>query len=133
MSRENVEVVRRAIAAFASEGTSAPLEGLVAEDVELRPAFEVVGGTVYVGREGTERFMREWTEAFDDWTFEAEELFEAGDAVAARMRQSARGKGSGAPVGLEFGAVFRLRDGLIVRIELYMTSADALEAAGLEA
>src|SRR5437763_8880447 len=100
MSVEDVEIVRRAIDAFASQGTRAPLEGLVAEDVELRPAFEVVGETAYVGRAGTERFMRDWTEAFDDWTFEAEELLEAGDAVVARMRQSARGKGSGAPVEL---------------------------------
>jgi len=131
VSRENVAIVRRAIDAFASAGTSAPIQGLVAEDVEWRPAFEVAGGTTYVGREGSERFMKEWTEDFDDWTLETEDLLDAGEAVVARLRQTARGKGSGASVELRFGAVFRLRDARIARIELYMTVAEALEAVGL--
>jgi len=76
--------------------------------------------------------MRQWTEDFDDWELEVDELRDAGEAaVVARMRQSARGKVSGTPVELRYGMVFRLRDRQIVGMEVYMTDAEALKAVGL--
>src|ERR1700730_282555 len=114
MSEQNLEVVRRTLETFMREGTSASYEGLVADDVDLRPAFEVTGGTSFAGPEGVVSFMRQWTEAFDDWALEVDELLDAGEAVVARLRQSARGRESGAPVENLFGIVFRLRGGQIV-------------------
>ena len=131
MSEQNLEVVRRTLETFMREGTSASYEGLVADDVDLRPAFEVTGGTSFAGPEGVVSFMRQWTEAFDDWALEVDELLDAGEAVVARLRQSARGRESGAPVENLFGIVFRLQGGQIVRIKSYLTIAEALEAAGL--
>jgi ketosteroid isomerase-like protein len=75
--------------------------------------------------------MRQWTEDFDDWALRVDDLRDAGEAVVARVRQSARGKGSGAPVELLFGIVFRVRDGQIARMEMYMSVAEALKAVGL--
>ena len=46
-------------------------------------------------------------------------------------RQTATGKQSGVPIEHEFGDVFTLRDGKVVRFESYWNRADALEAAGL--
>jgi ketosteroid isomerase-like protein len=131
MSQENVEIVSRTLEAFAGDGTTASFAGLITDDVELRPAFEVAGGTSFIGEADVARFMRQWTEDFDDWSLRVDELLDAGEAVAARLRQSARGKASGAPVELQFGMVFRLRDGQIARMEVYTTVAEALEAAGL--
>jgi ketosteroid isomerase-like protein len=131
MSEHNVEVVRRTLEIFAREGTNPSYEGLVANDVELRPAFEVAGDASYIGPEGVARFMRQWTEDFDDWALRVDDLRDAGEAVVARVRQSARGKGSGAPVELLFGIVFRVRDGQIARMEMYMSVAEALKAVGL--
>ena len=133
MSQENVEIVRRAVEVFARYGTGGSFEGLIAEDVELRPAFEVTGGANFVGGQGFARFMRLWTEDFDDWKLEVDELRDAGEAaVVARMRQSARGKVSGTPVELRYGMVFRLQDRQIVGMEVYMTDAEALKAVGLD-
>ena len=133
MSQEDVEIVRRAVEVFARDGTRGSFQGLVAEDVELHPAFEVTGGTSFVGGEGFARFMRHWTEDFDDWKLEVDELRDAGEAaVVARMRQSARGRVSGTPVELRYAMVFRLRGRQIVGMEVYMTDAEALKAVGLE-
>jgi ketosteroid isomerase-like protein len=132
MSQENVEIVRKTLEVFARAGTNESFEGLIANDVELLPAFEVTGGASFIGPEGVARFMRHWTEDFDDWTFRVDDLHDVGEAVVARMRQSARGKASGAPVESLFGVVFRLRDGEIARIEVFQTLAAALQAVGLE-
>jgi ketosteroid isomerase-like protein len=132
MSQENVEIVRKTLDVFARAGTSASFEELIANDVELLPAFEVTGGASFTGPDGIARFMRHWTEDFDDWTFRVDDLQEVGDAVVARMRQSARGKASGAPVESFFGVVFRLLDRKIARIEVFQTFAAALQAVGLE-
>ena len=131
MSQENVEIVRRALEVFQRENTAGSFAGLLAEDFELQPAFEVAGGDSFIGGDGFTRFMSQWTESFDDWAFETLELFDAGDNVVARIRQRARGKASGTPVDLVFGMVFRLRAHLIARMELYITEAEAFKAAGL--
>jgi ketosteroid isomerase-like protein len=128
MSQENVEVVRRTLEAFARDGMNAFYEGLVTDDVELRPVFELAGGRRFIGITGMTRFMREWTEALDDWALRLDDLLDAGEAVVATLHQSARGKASGAPVGGQFRMVFRLRDGQIARMEAYKTVAEALKA-----
>jgi ketosteroid isomerase-like protein len=51
--------------------------------------------------------------------------------VLVLSRQTATGKQSGVPIEHEFGDVFTLRDGKVVRFESYWNRADALEAAGL--
>jgi ketosteroid isomerase-like protein len=132
MSQENVEIVRRAIDTFVREGPNTSFEGLIAEDVQVRPAFEVTGGASFVGPEGFARFIGQWTEDFDDWRVEVDELLDVREAVVARMRQSARGKASGAPVEVLFGVVFRFRDRQIARMEFFTTDAEALKAVGLE-
>src|SRR5207253_6987732 len=104
------------IDAFASERAD-----FITDEVELRPHGEVWGATTYVGHEGWERFITDWTEDFDDWTLETEELIDGGDTVVARIRQTGRGKGSGAPGEFRFGAVVRFRHGRIAQVDLYMT------------
>ena len=63
---------------------------------------------------------------------EVDELLDVREAVVARMRQSARGKASGAPVEVLLGVVFRFRDRQIAQMEFFRTDADALKAVGLE-
>jgi ketosteroid isomerase-like protein len=62
----------------------------------------------------------------------AERVIDLGDRVLVLSRQSGRGKRSGVPLDTEYGDIFTIRDGKIVRWELYMERADALAAAGLE-
>jgi ketosteroid isomerase-like protein len=46
-------------------------------------------------------------------------------------RYRGRGKGSGVPVDNEGAHVWALRDGKVVRLEIFADRADALAAAGL--
>jgi ketosteroid isomerase-like protein len=57
---------------------------------------------------------------------------DAGDSVIVRVRQGGRGKGSGATVEMPaYWAVYRLRRGQAMRVEIYRDRAEALEAVGL--
>ena len=47
------------------------------------------------------------------------------------IRERGHGGASGAAVERELGEVFTLRDGKVVRVRLYGSWAEALEAAGL--
>src|SRR5438094_681722 len=120
MSRENVEIVRRAwevVIEGISEGNLAAVfdEGLFAPASTFTPPQEVPGSKTYVGREGMIEFLRAWTEAFLDLRIWPEKIIDAGnDHVVAVMRQSAKGRGSGAPVEVRFGSVHTLEGGQII-------------------
>jgi ketosteroid isomerase-like protein len=138
MSEENVEVVRRVIEAFNAaweRGTPTAFDWAVhiAPDAEWIPAPELVGPAVYRGVDGWIKFMRTWTEDFEDWSSRIERLIDAGEnRVVALTHQSGTGKGSGVPVDLHHGSVFELEDGRITRMRIYGDAREALEAAGLE-
>ena len=69
---------------------------------------------------------------FVDLKIWPEKIIDAGDdRVVAITRQSAKGRGSGAPVELQFASVNTLRDGQIVDRRHYLDAAEALEAVGL--
>jgi pimeloyl-ACP methyl ester carboxylesterase/ketosteroid isomerase-like protein len=131
LGRTNVDTVMEVLDLF-GRGESRALfdNGLVAPDAELRPARELTGERTYAGPDELEQFMGEWTESFEDWSFETLEVVECGEAVAVRQRQRGVGRDSGAAVELVFGTVFRLEAGQVKRTELYVDFADALEAAG---
>ena len=130
MSEENVEILRRAL----PESVPANPEDLFSildENVEWDyvvafPEFETAHGPAEV-----RVFLREWSEAFDDFSFQAEEMVDAGDSVVVHVRQSGRGKETGANVENHAWQVFTLRDGKVVHCRGYDAEAQALEAAGL--
>ena len=76
-------------------------------------------------------FLREWSEAFDDFNFQAEEMLDAGDSVVVHVRQWGRGKETGAHVENHDWQVFTFRNGKVVHCRGYDTEAQALEAAGV--
>jgi ketosteroid isomerase-like protein len=134
MSKENVEVVRRGFDAFNRGGREAQASAaMLAPDV----VWEVAVGIsdfdgVYRGREAVRRFWRTFMAEFEDLHIEVEELVDCGERVFSTARAVGRGRHSGAVgVGLMVFAVFTVRDGLIVRYQLYADRDKALEAAGL--
>jgi ketosteroid isomerase-like protein len=137
MSRENVEVVRRAFEEFraglAGGDPAAPFDsGLNAPDAEwVLPPNSPGFRKVYRGRAGFLEFMKTWTEDFE-WSIELERVIDAGDdRVVGLFHQRATGKGSGVPVELHMGLLYELRDGRIIRMTNFLDPAEALEAAGL--
>jgi ketosteroid isomerase-like protein len=127
MSRENVEIVRRAIEAYEHEGLDGSLRSYDPE-IEWTSTDAYIERATYRGHEGVRRYLGTMEEEFD---VEPVELIDAGEQVMSSVRISGRGKTSGAPVELTLISVGSLRDGLIYRVRNYPDIAAALKAAGL--
>jgi ketosteroid isomerase-like protein len=127
MSQENVEILRRGFEHWLATG-------------ELRAAPDLVWDVsnlgwpdqqVYLGAEGGMQFNAEWADAWDDWELEVEEYLAAGERVVVLLNQRGRSKATGIPVDMRFAQVWTFRDGQAVRMEMYASPDEALEAAGL--
>ena len=73
----------------------------------------------------------DWAEQFDQLTITAEELVDVDDKVVVRVRQEGHGARTGVPVQVIFWWVYWLKDGKIIRFEMFEDREPALEAAGL--
>ena len=145
MYEEVVEVARRAIeeASRVRDPSGTELDALdretlavvfdsFAPEVEVRedPRFPEAG--VYRGREAVGRYFAQFTENFDEFTFEAEDFIDlGGDRVLILFRLRTRGRGSGAMVEVRPGWIYTIRGGKTVRIEAYLERDEAFAAAGL--
>jgi ketosteroid isomerase-like protein len=128
-----VEIVKRAFEHF--QATGEPLKEIMAPDfVWDMSTFRELSmiDEHYEGADGVTRFMREWTEPFDEWQIEVEAYHDAGEKVVMVCCQRGRSKASGVPVEMHLGMVFTLRDGLETRMQMYADPAEALEAVGLK-
>jgi ketosteroid isomerase-like protein len=88
----------------------------------------------YHGREGLLQMFADWVEGFNEFELTAEEFTDAGDThVVVRVHQHALGARSGVPIEADFWMVQAIRDGKLVRLDIYGSEAQALDAVGLEA
>jgi ketosteroid isomerase-like protein len=131
MSRENVEIVKRAVDAFNAHDLDRYLR-------VLDPEFEFVdhGGAVAEeqgsGIEAIRRLVEGWFEAFPDFRASVEEFIDAGDHVVCVTTWQGTGAGSGLPYYQPAAEVMTVRDGKIVCAELgFADRSEALKAAGL--
>jgi ketosteroid isomerase-like protein len=131
MSEENVEVIREMYGHWARGEFPAHF---IDPDVE----FSRIGAETpdmegnWRGREALSRANAEYLRAFADLRIEAEEIIELDDdRVLVLSRQTARGKLSGAPIDHQFGDLFTLRAGKVVRYDSYWDRAVAMKVAGL--
>jgi ketosteroid isomerase-like protein len=88
------------------------------------------------GREAFRRHLLDYMEAWADSSFEVEDIRAVGDRVVVRGRYGGVGRHSGAQVAGRLslpatGAVYDFRAGRILRVQQFVTHAEALEAAGL--
>jgi ketosteroid isomerase-like protein len=124
----NADVVREMFDAYLRGDFETSLEQF-ADDVE----WETVFGERFRGREGVAESVRKFSGTWLDYRLELEDALEAGDRVVAIIRQSGRGKGSGAAVESRMGWLFEIRDGKIVGLRMFEEPEQALVAAGLAA
>jgi ketosteroid isomerase-like protein len=133
MSQENVEVVRDQFAAT-NERDFPRAMSYYAEDVELvvSPDAFLETGT-FTGREAVGQWFAGWLRTFEPgYRFEIDDARDLGDVVLLVATHHGRGRASGAAVRGQTGYLYTLRDGKIVRAELFRSRAEALEAAGLQ-
>jgi ketosteroid isomerase-like protein len=134
VSEENVDLVRASWEAW-ERGDMKAIFGFYDPEIvwDQTHADTPELSTVYHGHDGVRQFLRAWTAPFESYYAHAEDFSDAGEAVVVRCRQGGRGKQSGVKVEMPpYWQVYRLRDGLITRIEVYADHDEAVKAVGLE-
>ena len=131
MSEENVEIVRRAFAAFI-EGDYERLIGLADPQIEYDVSRTSPESRVVRGSQEVVAVLEEWIDTWDEHQVELSELIDAGnETVVAVMQERGKLKGSDSWVEHARGVVYTVREQRIVRYEEHEDRARALEAAGL--
>ena len=133
MSEENVEVVRRAWeAAWVRKDNETALALYDPEvQIDLTAVPHVGQSRVYFRLEGLQEFFRDLLASFGEMKVEVEEWIDAGERVIAMVHTYGRGRRSGVPVDKLEAHLWTVRDGLLLRLQIFATRAEALEAAGL--
>jgi ketosteroid isomerase-like protein len=133
MSRENVDIVRRAITASVSEPPDADaLAALMHPDHVLATDWGVEKAT-YRGVQGYLTAMADAGAPWESYRQETERILDAGDkGVLVFMRLVATGRQSGAPVEYPWAMAVTLRDGKVVSSEAFLDLYAARKAMGLE-
>jgi len=136
MSQENVEIVRQFLAAFAEvdEGLVDPerlSEFMTADAITTYSGFGLLDEQPIRAPEFLE-FRAAWMEPYDDFIYEPKRLLEAGaNRVVVILHQRGKPHGSDSWVGLHYGIVYTVEEGLIRRADFYAPPEKALEAVGL--
>jgi ketosteroid isomerase-like protein len=130
MSEENVGVVRDLFAATNERDFTRAMSHYAADVVLVVDALLNPG--TFEGRQAVGAWFADWFRAFEpDYHFDIEETQELGDRVFLFATCYGHGRASGVEVHSQTGFLFGLRGGKIVRVELYPSRAEAIEAAGL--
>jgi ketosteroid isomerase-like protein len=128
MSQENVEVVGAAMAAFNARDRDRALS-MCDPEIELWSPFEQ---KTYRGLDEMVQWREDLAAAMEDFHMENSRILDAGgDRVVVLYRMVGRGAGSGVPVSRDLGAFWLLRNGKLLKGEIYLDQREALEAAGL--
>jgi ketosteroid isomerase-like protein len=133
---ENIDFVRRSYERWNEAYRTGEFEPLIEElfdpEIVLRPAGILPDSTEPVhGREGVLRFTTDQAEAFEELSVEPEEFIEVGDRVVVPLRLGGRARHTGLEIEFRFVHVCTLRDRTLVRLDMYATKAEALEAVGI--
>jgi len=126
---ESVEVLRSHFRAFASGGLDAMAE-FWHPDIEWRAvegAADAVG--VMRGHDALRRYYQDWIESLDELCADVDKvLLDEGDRVVAAVRNSGRGRVSGAPVAGRYYVACIVREGQIVAGREFGAPHEALDA-----
>ncbi len=132
MSQENLEIVKESLAAYADGGIEVLLPFL-RRDVVCYPYPEWVEEGVYRGHDDFRKVATIWTDTFDGFRVEFDELQDHGSRVVALGTIGGLIKVTGAPLREPVGVVYSgFRNGLIGEMHFFTTRQQALKAVGLE-
>jgi ketosteroid isomerase-like protein len=129
MSREQVDVAKRAIDAFNRSDVDA-FTTLTTADFEWSPSMVAIEAEVFRGSEGIKVYFASLSSAWNEFVILPDTFRTFDDVVVMLGGLRGHGKNSGATVDASLGMVFDLREGQISRIRGYLDHAEALRAAG---
>jgi len=130
MSEENVEVVKRVIAALNQRNVGLYLT-FCAPDVELITPVSPLEGAA-TGTEGIRQFFAGLREATDSFRLDAERLQAVGEDRVLALGQLSMVSEGGIPLAQPFANVYDLIGGKLRRVRAYSDWDEALKAVGLE-
>jgi ketosteroid isomerase-like protein len=91
-----------------------------------------ISGRAYLGHAGIREYLDDVESAWEDWTVEVERTVQGADGrVAIVMTMHARGKGSGVTLADRTAHIWTLRDGRLLRNQLYREPEQALRDLGM--
>jgi ketosteroid isomerase-like protein len=140
MSEEKLELLRRAYESVNAVGRT-DRESLdpevIAPEVwdRVDPAFELherpdlPDRKVYRGREQSKQFWRKTSDIFAEIRWEIREMIDMGPIVVVDSKIVATGRGSDVEVEVDEYDVWWFRDGMIVRLQAFVTMPEAMAAA----
>ena|SRR5438105_13587796 len=128
MPQESVELVRNSYEAFA-DGDLDRTFAILDPEIELDLSQRSLEPEIYHGHEGMREFLRVQRETWSDTRVEAEEYIGVGgNVVVVPMRFVRTGRVSDIHIVARAVWVWEFRNGLVIRITMYQSRADALEA-----
>ena len=83
------------------------------------------------GRDDFQRQLAEYVSGWREYRAEVRELIDAGDEVVVVLHETVAVRESDAILDRDLHCVWTIRDGVVVRLRVFKTRADAREAAGL--
>jgi len=134
MSQENVEVFKRAVAAYNRRDIDAFLE-MFDPEAEWHSLTQVMFGgeeSVYRGHRGIREGVEDMDEALAELQVECSEIRDLGEGIIVVIGHvRGRGRASQAEVESPINWVVEFRGARVTRMRDYLDPEEALEAAGL--
>ena len=138
MSQENVELARRGYAALNEAYKSGNVNDLlpIAEemwdpDIVFRTAETFVESGEWHGYEGVLQLTSDQMAAFERMWIEPQEFIDAGEALVVPVRFGGRARHTGIEVEFSYVHVLTIQNRRTVRMDVYESKAQALDAVGL--
>jgi ketosteroid isomerase-like protein len=128
MSQENVERMKRAFDAF-SRGDLETVFGFIDPNFEIHD--RVIGSPSERGPDALIANAGAVREAAGDVSWEPLEIVDVGERVLVRVHVTGTGQHTSLPFDGDVGHIYTYKEGKAVRLDIFRTWEDALEAAGL--
>jgi hypothetical protein len=128
MPDDNIDAIRRVYEALASRDASA-IQEVFAPDVTIRQSPELPWGGDYEGLDGAFTFFLTLVEHIESQVT-TDSLFAAGDHVVQTGRTRGTVRANGASFDIPEVHVWELRDGKVVRYQVYIDTPAMLDALG---
>jgi ketosteroid isomerase-like protein len=129
VARSDPQIVLDTLEVFNRSGAAAALD-TADPAIVMHAAPEWPGEKLHEGREACVALLEDFTEPFDEYRWDVDQVRDLGDRVLTLVHHSGRAGGSW--IKQEFAALWRIENGLLVELWFFFTWDDALAAAGVE-
>jgi uncharacterized protein len=99
------------------------------EHVVWEAAEDAPDAGTYRGHEGVRAYLQDWLDTVEGWRIELRGLTEVGDRVVIDVHLTARVRGTGAEMALDYAVVALVEDGKVTHGKEFLARDDAVAYA----